>query len=223
MSLRDVESTNPDGSTNNCTRCCAGNPPFEISSDFNGSNTETATWTHIPAEQTTIVGAQVSLKMTSKQLYAGSAVTGVRLGWSDFVDCVLVNSDGLPAGPFVATTSTTQLTAAEQQHLPEEGMEEVEEMGDSWLAAETDDGAPAKPPPMPKSAMSPPMGFNSWNFYHCNIDENTVKQVLDAISTNGMKEAGYSYVNIDDWCVAPFPLCSNCGTHTQPVSCLARR
>ena len=50
------------------------------------------------------------------------------------------------------------------------------------------------------------MGFNSWNFYHCNIDENTVKQVLNVISTNGMKEAGYEYVNIDDcWQVERFP------------------
>ena len=58
----------------------------------------------------------------------------------------------------------------------------------------------------PTSALAPPMGFNSWNFYHCNIDENTVKQVLDAISTNGMKEAGYEYVNIDDcWQVERFP------------------
>ena len=46
-------------------------------------------------------------------------------------------------------------------------------------------------------------GFNSWNFYHCNIDENTVKAVLDAIATNGMKEAGYQYVNIDDCALPP--------------------
>ena len=46
-------------------------------------------------------------------------------------------------------------------------------------------------------------GFNSWNFYHCNIDENTVKAVLDAIATNGMKEAGYEYVNIDDCALPP--------------------
>eukprot|EP00656_Telonema_subtile_P039805 TRINITY_DN44889_c0_g2_i1.p1 TRINITY_DN44889_c0_g2~~TRINITY_DN44889_c0_g2_i1.p1 ORF type:complete len:327 (+),score=91.75 TRINITY_DN44889_c0_g2_i1:704-1684(+) len=44
----------------------------------------------------------------------------------------------------------------------------------------------------------PPMGFNSWNFYHCNIDENVLKAVMDAMASNGMKEAGYEYVNIDD-------------------------
>eukprot|EP00755_Sulcionema_specki_P010542 Sspe_Gene.46749::Locus_23455_Transcript_1_1_Confidence_1.000_Length_2768::g.46749::m.46749/K07407/E3.2.1.22B, galA, rafA; alpha-galactosidase len=47
------------------------------------------------------------------------------------------------------------------------------------------------------------MGFNSWNFYHCNIDENIVKAVADALIANGMHSVGYEYVNIDDcWQVA---------------------
>lgn len=50
------------------------------------------------------------------------------------------------------------------------------------------------------------MGYNTWNFYHCNIDENAVKAVADAMSSNGMKEAGYEYVNIDDcWMVDRLP------------------
>eukprot|EP00056_Hartaetosiga_gracilis_P011205 m.168641 g.168641 ORF g.168641 m.168641 type:complete len:877 (+) comp13466_c5_seq1:51-2681(+) len=50
---------------------------------------------------------------------------------------------------------------------------------------------------------SPPMGFNSWNFYHCNINENIVRQVATAMVNNGMKDAGYQFVNIDDcWQVA---------------------
>ena len=50
------------------------------------------------------------------------------------------------------------------------------------------------------------MGFNSWNFYHCNIDESLVKSIADAMATNGMKEAGYEYINIDDcWQVERFP------------------
>jgi len=40
--------------------------------------------------------------------------------------------------------------------------------------------------------VSPPMGFNSWNFYHCNIDENTVKAVIDAIAEGPLKAAGCS-------------------------------
>ncbi|EDQ89811.1 uncharacterized protein MONBRDRAFT_7758 [Monosiga brevicollis MX1] len=47
------------------------------------------------------------------------------------------------------------------------------------------------------------MGFNSWNGYHCNIDENIVKSMATAMLNNGMANAGYSYVNIDDcWQVA---------------------
>ena len=50
----------------------------------------------------------------------------------------------------------------------------------------------------PNLAPTPPMGWNSWNFYHCNIDENKIKQMADAMASNGMKEAGYQYIVIDD-------------------------
>lgn len=32
----------------------------------------------------------------------------------------------------------------------------------------------------------------------CNIDENTVRQIADAFVANGMKAAGYEYINLDD-------------------------
>ena len=41
-------------------------------------------------------------------------------------------------------------------------------------------------------------GFNSWNYAHCNIDENLVKATADAFLANGMADAGYTYINIDD-------------------------
>jgi alpha-galactosidase len=47
-------------------------------------------------------------------------------------------------------------------------------------------------------AMTPPMGWNSWNKFACNIDEATVRRVADAMVSSGMKEAGYEYVVIDD-------------------------
>jgi alpha-galactosidase len=47
-------------------------------------------------------------------------------------------------------------------------------------------------------AQTPPMGWNSWNKFACNVSEDLIKSVADAISTNGMKEAGYQYVVIDD-------------------------
>ena len=48
-------------------------------------------------------------------------------------------------------------------------------------------------------AKTPPMGWNSWNKYGCNgINEKVVRDIADAMSSNGMKDAGYQYVIIDD-------------------------
>lgn len=47
-------------------------------------------------------------------------------------------------------------------------------------------------------ALTPPMGWNSWNTFQTNISEQLVKDVADVIVSSGMKEAGYSYVVLDD-------------------------
>jgi alpha-galactosidase len=47
-------------------------------------------------------------------------------------------------------------------------------------------------------AQTPPMGWNSWNKFQCNVSEELIKSVADSIATNGMKDAGYEYVVIDD-------------------------
>lgn len=50
----------------------------------------------------------------------------------------------------------------------------------------------------PNLAPTPPMGWNSWNFFTCRVNEAAVKRMADAMATNGMKEAGYTYIVIDD-------------------------
>ena len=47
-------------------------------------------------------------------------------------------------------------------------------------------------------AKTPPMGWNSWNRFHGRVDNAAVRGIADAMASNGMKEAGYLYVNIDD-------------------------
>jgi alpha-galactosidase len=47
-------------------------------------------------------------------------------------------------------------------------------------------------------APTPPMGWNSWNKFACNIDEALVRETADAMVSSGLKDAGYEYVNIDD-------------------------
>jgi len=47
-------------------------------------------------------------------------------------------------------------------------------------------------------AKTPPMGWNSWNKFAGRIDDATVRGIADAMARNGMKDAGYVYINIDD-------------------------
>ncbi len=45
---------------------------------------------------------------------------------------------------------------------------------------------------------TPPMGWNSWNKFGCNVNENLIKEIADAMVASGMRDAGYKYVVIDD-------------------------
>jgi len=47
-------------------------------------------------------------------------------------------------------------------------------------------------------ALTPPMGWNSWNKFGCNVSEDLIKQTADAMVKSGMKDVGYQYVVIDD-------------------------
>ncbi|MGV3540731.1 MAG: glycoside hydrolase family 27 protein [Rufibacter sp.] len=47
-------------------------------------------------------------------------------------------------------------------------------------------------------ALTPPMGWNSWNKFACNVDEKLIRETADAMVSSGMRDAGYLYVNIDD-------------------------
>jgi alpha-galactosidase len=53
-------------------------------------------------------------------------------------------------------------------------------------------------PASPVIASKPPMGWNSWNYFHKQISDPIIRGVADAIASNGMKQAGYTYIVIDD-------------------------
>src|SRR5450759_1033113 len=57
---------------------------------------------------------------------------------------------------------------------------------------------PVKPLPPNKLALTPPMGWNSWNKFAGRVDDKSVSEMADAIASSGMRDAGYVYVNIDD-------------------------
>ncbi|SEV92822.1 glycoside hydrolase family 27 protein [Luteibacter sp. 329MFSha] len=70
------------------------------------------------------------------------------------------------------------------------------------LMASARDGGPAVPPvdavPANGLARTPPMGWNSWNHFAGRITAEDVRGMADAMVANGMRDAGYVYVNIDD-------------------------
>ncbi|MGH9970888.1 MAG: glycoside hydrolase family 27 protein [Pyrinomonadaceae bacterium] len=79
----------------------------------------------------------------------------------------------------------------------------------TWMVAQrapdSEGALPARIPPPERHkvpynglAKTPPMGWNSWNKFAGRVDDATVRGIADAMAGNGMKEAGYRYVNIDD-------------------------
>lgn len=181
LALQDVKAENIDGSRNDCTKCCARAPPFEVqaaaakdgssasnSNNNNDSTTNNNTWTRIPFEQITVTGSSIEFITTE-------AVGAVRYAYSDYVDCIVVNNDSLVLAPFVE-----QLAQANAHALatPTPNPDTVNVASDALVGPV---GVKKNRP-----IEAPPMGFNSWNYYHCNIDENIVKQMADTFISTGM-------------------------------------
>jgi alpha-galactosidase len=46
--------------------------------------------------------------------------------------------------------------------------------------------------------QTPPMGWNSWNYFAGRVTDRDIRAAADQLVASGMKDAGYAYVNIDD-------------------------
>ena len=52
-------------------------------------------------------------------------------------------------------------------------------------------------------AQTPPMGWNSWNKFGCDVSEKLIRETADAMVRSGMRDVGYQYIIVDDcWQVA---------------------
>ena len=81
-------------------------------------------------------------------------------------------------------------------------------------------------------ARTPPMGFNNWNAFGCEVDAALIEQTADIVVSSGLRAAGYSYVNIDDcWSLkerdadgrlVPDPVKFRPGFAASPTTCTAR-
>ena len=52
-------------------------------------------------------------------------------------------------------------------------------------------------------ALTPPMGWNSWNKFACDVNEQVVRSIANAMVKSGMRDAGYIYVVVDDCWAGP--------------------
>ena len=52
--------------------------------------------------------------------------------------------------------------------------------------------------PAQKLAATPPMGWNSWNYFAGRVTDKDIRDTADLLVSTGMRDAGYVYVNIDD-------------------------
>ncbi len=47
-------------------------------------------------------------------------------------------------------------------------------------------------------ALTPPMGWNTWNTFGVNINERLIKETAESMIASGMRDAGYVYIVLDD-------------------------
>ena len=106
----------------------------------------------------------------------------IRYAYANFVECgIFRNGSNIPSEPFniTVTTLTKSLSSTNSLSLTQT---KTLKHGDKLKVA----------------ASTPPMGFNHWNFAHCNIDERLVKQIAQFMLDSGLRDAGYEYFNLDD-------------------------
>jgi alpha-galactosidase len=58
--------------------------------------------------------------------------------------------------------------------------------------------APQQKNPLAGLALTPPMGWNSWNKFGCDVNEDMIKEMTEAMVSSGMRDAGYEFIVIDD-------------------------
>ena len=99
-------------------------------------------------------------------------------------------AEGLPEG-LAIDSSTGQIT----------GMVKEPSEFQVTLRATNDKGTDAKPLKIvigDKIALTPPLGWNSWNCWAVSIDADKVRQAARAMVDSGLANHGWTYINIDD-------------------------
>jgi hypothetical protein len=165
-------------STPQCTLCCER---AVDSAQLSANNGET--W----SSSTIAITAGSSVTVTALTP-AATPFTHVRLAWASYPQCAVVaNGNGFPLPAFslpVDGPSRAQIARASAAMPAPTTAGELFWKGTVYKW--TGDTSP------------PPMGLNTWNSFHVNVDENIVLELADAFVSLGLKAAGFLNINIDD-------------------------
>jgi alpha-galactosidase len=147
-----------------------------------GQTRETSLW--LKADGDTLTGYMSSSNQDAAPVSNGK-ITGSEISFSVVRD----NFGEERKTDYSGTLTNDTLTL----HMPGFGGRRVREM--PFKQVSTD---PPGPLPANGLAKTPPMGWNSWNKFARRVSDQVVRETADAIVKNGMKDAGYIYINIDD-------------------------
>ncbi len=83
-------------------------------------------------------------------------------------------------GPLIAVRLTPEMERARDAARPKISLPAIRDLPPNGLA------------------LTPPMGWNSWNAFRTKIDDKTIREIAGALVKTGMRDAGYRYLIIDD-------------------------
>ncbi len=103
---------------------------------------------------------------------------------------LLFSADGFPEGLWIhSKTGVIQGKATEEKEATVKLMVNNDDGADERVVKVTTGG---------RLALTPPLGWNSWNTWATSIDEQKVSEAAQALITSGLAARGFNYVNIDD-------------------------
>ena len=189
-SATDAIALQPAGE---CVECCMSQETIELSSD-NGS-----TWvnTSMSLFNTSVIQVVPSTTSTS--------FTHIRYAFHDMVECAIVDvANDFP----LPTFSLSVVTAAAINVNTATATAIATAASAAAISVNTATAASAGVTshliwrgqyyPLQADAVLPPLGLNTWNAFHNNVDELLILAISDAFVSLGLRDIGYRTVNIDD-------------------------
>lgn len=152
--------------------CCAARDTFQLCAGSAARNNTNTTFMAC-ANATSVTVEDNGVVVVAGTAPNGAVPTAVRHAYANYPQCALYNSYGLPASPFLSAV-------------------------DAGSVAKTFDAKATRPF---ATTATPPMGVNSWNSFHCNVDERKMRGMANALVSTGLADVGYKFLNIDDWFV----------------------